>query len=150
MCSTSLCSSIEIFFILGWGNMLATHESQSLSRKDSIPALHCYFFTPFPSSWVVLWDCFKFHSITTPPAHIFKQARNEPPTGNPLKTSSWALAERTVWYSRQKLSAELWCNGIVRAFYWVLKLIWVMQVWNQMCHNFEKALNTPNCFIISF
>ncbi len=39
---------------------------------------------------------------------------------------------------------------IVCAFYWVLNLIWVMQVWNQMCTNFEKALNTPNCFIISF
>ncbi len=37
-----LCNFIELFFILGWGNMLATHESQSLSRKDSIPALLCH------------------------------------------------------------------------------------------------------------
>jgi len=63
---------------------------------------HYYFFASFPSSRVVLWDCFKFHSITIPPAHIFRRTINEPPTGNPLKTSSWALAERTDWCSCQK------------------------------------------------
>ncbi len=144
MCRTLFC------FVM-WGNMLATHESQSLSRKDSIPALLCHALfctaTSLPHSLHLGLFCEIVLSSTPLPSHPLTSSSEH--AMNPQQEIHWKapaellLKERTDTAIKNP-SAELWCNGIICGFYWVLKLIWVMQVLIQMCPNFEKVLNTLN------